>query len=263
MGVWDNKERLKIRAVKHTAKMEKEHTDEILDCIAKTVIYPPQTIGRIWPDWDRSSRIKVIETDTVSALFSDCVSDTTILNFSSYKNPGGMFYEGSSAQEEMLCHESFLYNVLREFSEPFYEQNIKQLNRALYKNNLLFSPHVLFMRDEKRCYANVITCAAPNKKTAQKYQWVSDMEVNNVMRERIRRILYVAYINGTSRLILGAYGCGVFGNDPYDVATMFKEELMREFDNCFDEIVFPIPGGENYRIFKEVFDKAANEESYV
>lgn len=263
MGNWNRKEELKKRAVEHTTKMEKEHAIEIQDCIAKTVIYPPQTIGRIWPDWDRNNRIKVMETDTVSALFSDCISNTTILNFSSYKNSGGMFYEGSSAQEEMLCHESFLYNVLKEFTEPFYEQNKKQLNRALYKNNLLYSPDVLFIRDDNRQYANVITCAAPNKEAAQKYQNVSNLEVNNAMRERIRRILYVAYINDTSRLILGAYGCGVFGNDPHDVATIFKEELMGEFDNCFDEIIFSIPGGENYRVFKAVFDRAEKEKSYV
>ena len=88
-----------------------------------------------------------------------------------------MFLAGSMAQEEAICHESILYNVLREFPK-YYEWNKKHLNKTLYLNRAIFSKNILFRRcnHEKvvEKYASVITCATPNKGTAQKYQNVSD-----------------------------------------------------------------------------------------
>ena len=48
----------------------------------------------------------------VKELFDEEKESICALNFASYKNPGGKFMDGSSAQEECLCHESILYEVL-------------------------------------------------------------------------------------------------------------------------------------------------------
>ena len=55
---------------------------------------------------------------------------------------------------------------------------------------------------------------------------VSRDKVNNCMKSRIQHLLYSALEQGAEILILGAFGCGVFKNDPYDVAKIFKEELL-------------------------------------
>ena len=153
----------------------------------------------------------------------------------------------------MLCHSSFLYNVLSEFDEDYYEFNRLSKNFALYTNRALYSPRVLFVRDNEEVYADVITCAAPNKYTAQKYCGKSDFDCNSAMVERIHFMLDVAKEENVNTLILGAWGCGVFGNDPEFVANAFKKELEEYYTDDFENIIFAIPGGTNYMVFKRVF----------
>ena len=88
-----------------------------------------------------------------------------VLNFASFKHPGGGFINGSMAQEEALCHESTLYNVIADdtFSR-FYNYNNHHLNRGMYHNRAIYSPNIAFTgeNDEIVAYADVITCACPN-----------------------------------------------------------------------------------------------------
>ena len=108
----------------------------------------------------RSLPISVIiaPTDTVSAIFqytSEQDGKIAALNFASYKHPGGMFIKGSSAQEESLCHASFLYNVLKEFEDSYYKENRKNLNRSLYTNKALYSPNIKFFNKTSKSLISV------------------------------------------------------------------------------------------------------------
>ena len=163
-----------------------------------------------------------------------------------------MFLNGSKAQEECLCHESFLYNVLSQFVLEFYDWNNRHKNKALYLNRGLFSSGVWFFRENSHVECSVITCAAPNKSAAQKYQNVSDEENTRVLRSRIKFVLDMAKDNNINTLILGAYGCGVFGQDATEVANIFKEYLTTTH-KCFDTVVFAVPSGRdgNYEKFAE------------
>ncbi len=61
------------------------------------------------------------------------------------------------------------------------------------------------------------------------------------MRNRIRNVLSAATSGGASVLVLGAWGCGVFRNDPTDMANNFRRVLYDEGRrNDFDLIVFAI-----------------------
>lgn len=137
---------------------------------------------------------------------------TAILNYASYKSPGGFFLEGSPAQEEALCHESNLYPILLAFDGTYYAW----LNKALYLNRAL----VVFERNDKQKKADVITCAAPNFRTAHRYQSVSKSENDRVLENRIHFMYQIAEENGVENLVAGAWGCGVFMQDPYTVATL-------------------------------------------
>ena len=254
---WTDKEKRAEQARKHTKEMQEKYELDIALSVMRTTMYKTnfQCVKNIE---DKDTEIIIEDLDTVSAgskYFVDDGSTMALLNFSSYKNPGGMFINGSKAQEECLCHESFLYNVLKEFVIEFYDWNNQHKNKALYLNRGLYSPSIMFLKNKKVFSCDVITCAAPNKSAAQKYQNVSDEENTEALRSRIKFVLDMAKDNCVDTLILGAYGCGVFGQDPTEVASIFKEYLETTH-KCFDKVVFAIPKGRdgNLDAFRKVFE---------
>lgn len=250
---WREKEERESRALVHTKYMDTKYSEEIKNCISNTRMYRGNDINII-NSVGSTNDITIEPLDTVSAIIKYKDYDNlAALNFSSYKNPGGMFLKGSKAQEECLCHSSFLYNVLREFQTHFYDKNCNDKNRAMYRDNALFSPHIIFEKDIKVAQSAIITCAAPNKFAGQKYAGVTDSENYKVLKNRIKFVLDVAADNEVKTLILGAYGCGVFGQDPNEVSCLFKEYLN---NYAFDKVVFAIPIGNNrnFESFRKVFD---------
>lgn len=261
MNPWRNKDQNKIQAQKHKEECEKLYADEIKQCIEESKVYIFGH-GRAIPDFKikKSVNTEIIldDTDSVSAIYNCNVDEiVAVLNFASYKNPGGMFLKGSMAQEEALCHESILYNVLsaQRFQDEFYGPNHNRLNKAMYGDDLIYSRDVLFI-DEKagNTYADVITCAAPNAGTASEICHVKPEIIKANLKSRIQHVLYIALKNDIDVLILGAYGCGVFKNDPYDVAAIFKDELDTTFKGAFEKVIFAIPNSKsnNYKAFQDI-----------
>jgi len=247
---WAEKENRAIQAKKHTEEMEQKYQKQIITSAKETMRYNPEF--SIFVRNPGNISYEVIDMDSVQAVIKYAKNHrAAVLNFSSYKNPGGMFLKGSKAQEECLCHKSFLYNVLTR-QESFYEWNNQHKNKALYLDRGLYSPNILFFSGEEEVFCDVITCAAPNKSAAQKYQSISDTENTEALRSRIRFLLDIAYDQEVEILILGAYGCGVFGQDPIEVASIFKEYL-KEYN--FKKVIFAIPKGKNgnYEAFKRTF----------
>lgn len=265
---WNDKEKRADRAKKWTQLMERRYQKEIEGSANRTMEYSGPFSDDIALSLkvshpDRMPEITVIDAGVTEAIVSEHQllgngGSIAALNFASFKEPGGMFLAGSRAQEECLCHTSFLYNVLRQ-KILFYEWNRKHLNRALYKDRMLYTPDVLFFENGNPDInavgvpCDVITCAAPNKSAAQRNCHVSDEENHEALESRIRFLLQAAQIHAADVIILGAYGCGVFGQDPVEVAEIFKNELR---GSCFAKAVFPIPrkGGDgNYEAFAKVF----------
>lgn len=153
---WENRDERKERAYLHTKNMAYVFSDHIEQCVRNTKLYDDtNTFDELNPVLTRE--VSVVDLDTVSAIFRYKRKEkrTAILNFASYKNAGGMFLQGSSAQEESLCHASFLYNVLSEFKD-YYAWNDKHKNRALYENRALYSPDVVFTNDSVGTLCDVI-----------------------------------------------------------------------------------------------------------
>lgn len=252
MNYFEGKEKRIIKAEKHTEEMWKNYKDEIYNCVLKTKRYSDRFFVSVKRD-DKKQNITLTDGDSVSAVFNHQKGKVCVLNFASYKNPGGMFLRGSKAQEECLCHESFLYNVLSELDD-YYTSHFQTLNRSLYTNDALYTPNIRFFRDNKNCLADVITCAAPNYKAASKYHNVSKFENLSVLKDRTRFVLDVASEEQVDTLILGAWGCGVFGQDPTEVAECFMNELKKHQD--IENIVFAVidKNFENYKTFEKVIN---------
>lgn len=252
---WGEKVKKAQIAKIHTKIMENKYSTEISDCIKKTKIYDGE-------QWNLENLLKttlcdtkgtIVDLDSVSAIFKQAKGKTAVLNFADYKHPGGCFLDGSMAQEESLCHSSFLYNVLKEFSD-YYKYNNQHLNRSLYKDRALYSSDVIFELNGDTKVCDVITCAAPYKAAAQTYCKVSDEENTKALKSRIKFVLDIAEDNNVETLILGAYGSGVFRQNPNEVASVFRDTLNK-YNYHFKKVIFAIPKGKNnnFNCFKKVF----------
>lgn len=238
-------------------KMEEEHQKLIQSSISKTIIYD-EFDHLFYPiSNNQSPAIEVVDLDTVSAImqYQDS-SKMAALSFASYKNPGGGFLKGSLTQEETLCQKSFLYNVLNHFYQDYYVENRQNLNYSLYKNRALYTPNIYFYSNHQIGLCDIITCSAPNFSAARKHPQV-DLQINDEeLLSRIKFIIDIAATNKIETLILGAFGCGVFGQNPTKVAEMMKNLLRQKYP--FKKVIFAIPksnGNDNYDAFKEKFER--------
>jgi uncharacterized protein (TIGR02452 family) len=168
------------------------------------------------------------------------------LNFASAKNPGGGFLTGAQAQEEALARASALYPCLQAAPE-YYEKN--RANRsAIYLDLVIFSPLVPFFRSdagtllEKPVLASVITAPAPNRGAVVQNERQNLPLVETALRRRAEMVLHVAQARGVESLVLGAWGCGVFRNDPAQVASIFGKLIKPpgRFSGVFRDVLFSV-----------------------
>jgi uncharacterized protein (TIGR02452 family) len=247
---WSNRNTNAKTAKQHTEDMEKKYPNEITECVKKSIVYggpdraPKNTESSAQPTFTFDN------IDSVAAAEKYANGKTAILNFASYKNPGGKFLDGSIAQEECLCHASFLYNVLRKMT-GYYDYNNQHKNRALYTNRGIYTPDMIFTDGDKSFQADVITVPAPNKKAAQKYCDVDEAENLAHLHARIEFIRRIAEENNVTTLILGAFGCGVFGQEPRMVANAIDEIFKH---SSIKNVILAVPGkNENATTFRRIF----------
>lgn len=257
--IFKKKDERKRIAYRWEALMSKTFPEEIDRCISNSIIYDKKLVTLSYAlkwKYDETDMM-VVDMTTVDAIFEYCSDGvyTAALNFASYKYPGGGFISGSNAQEESLCHHSILYNVLQEFDDNFYGPNRQNTNNGAYADNMIYSKDVLFVSDDlsKKVCCDIITCAAPNLKAMTERGPERGVPIYLFMTSRIDHILFNAYENGATNLILGAFGCGVFGNDPNMVAKIFHSLLTTKYKGCFKTVVFAIPKGPNYEAFNRCF----------
>ncbi|MEZ5427196.1 MAG: TIGR02452 family protein [Pyrinomonadaceae bacterium] len=190
-------------------------------------------------------------------------ADPFVLNFASAKNPGGGFLGGAQAQEESLARSSALYPCLIEHIEMYkYNRGRKS---CLYSDWMIYSPQVPVFRNDDGSLlqtpylATFLTSPAVNAGVVRQREPKNVGRIEDVSRERARKFLRRASENGHRILILGAWGCGVFQNDPEMIARIFAELLKGEFAGCFERVIFAIydrtPTKRVYKIFDEVCGK--------
>lgn len=237
------------QARQHHDLMLRRYPNEILDSFQTTVVVTGSEKLTHKPNvW--ATKIILEPTGSVEALFNRAKGHCCILNFASFKRPGGGFLAGSLAQEESLCHSSTLYEVISKFENTFYQENLHYLNGSLYSNRMLYSPGIVFEQNAKRAKASVITCAAPNRAASK----ASSKENTECLSSRIHAMFTLAEVMKVDTFIVGAWGCGVFGQNPTEVAQLMQRRA-KEFTG--DTVVFAVPPGRsnNYQLFKMVLQQ--------
>ncbi|MEI7910594.1 MAG: TIGR02452 family protein [Verrucomicrobiota bacterium] len=78
-----------------------------------------------------------------------------------------------------------------------------------------------------------------------------------LLRQRIHRVLAIAKAYQYETLVLGAWGCGAFNNDPKRAAANFREALESDFRGAFSDIIFAVtdwsPQRRNLGAFRDAF----------
>ena len=185
---------------------------------------------------------------------------TCVHNFASATNPGGGVVNGSSAQEEALCRCSTLYFNLnvREMWDGFYSPH-REARDPLHNDDIIYSPDVVVFKSDTAYprtlpeaewrKLDVITCAAPNLRERPSNRMnmgdgdvrveISAADLQTLHERRLRRIFDVAALNGAEAIVLGAFGCGAFRNDPKVVAAA-ASKVVAEYRHAFRAIEFAV-----------------------
>ena len=226
--------------------------------------------------YDEPARVTVSKKRSFEAAEGYKGNKVVVHNFASASNPGGGVVKGSSAQEECLCRCSGLYFSLNtpEMWNGFYTPH-RNKHDPLHNDDIIYTPDVtVFKSDtavptlvpENEWYdVDIITCAAPNLRENPGNAYnpgdgnvskkISDKELLLLHEKRLRRILEVAVMKGRDTIILGAFGCGAFENNP-EVVALANKNVIKDYLHAFRNIEYAVycspRDDRNYRIFERV-----------
>lgn len=234
----------------------------------KDVVYPTLTESN-----SKKAKIIISKSKTFDAARKYTEGRTAVLNFASATTPGGGVTKGSSAQEESLCRCSTLYPTLTNERcwKEFYLPHRENLN-PLHNDDIIWIPDVVVFKDDD-CNKldrnewkeiSVITCAAPNlrEKNVDIFNVdeplkkpITDKELFDIHYKRAMKIFAVAAKKQIENLVIGAFGCGAFKNDPCVVAKAWKKAIEDfNYPMIFEFAIYDSKYSNNYEVFKKVFE---------
>ena len=207
------------------------------------------------PPYTEKAQVVVSRLRSFEAAAKYPGQKVAVLNFASSTSPGGGVENGASAQEECLCRVSTLYPCLKTKTawDKFYGPHRAAPN-PLHNDDLIYTKDVVVLKDDDYhplatpFSVDVITCAAPNLRDIPSNRYnrhdgdavhISPEKLLELHLNRARKILSAAAANGAEVLILGAFGCGAFRNDPAVVAAAYQQALP-QFLNHFKTVEFAV-----------------------
>lgn len=261
-----------IRIFNDTLKQCRENeklAQSVQESITNTVLYKADDYPEIKRKSDNSCRIEVTRERTIESaknlhkIYPD--KKICILNFASAVNAGGGVVLGATAQEESICRCTTLYPCLstKDLQKGYYNPHRIGLNFC-YTDACIYTPDIVVMKSDALHPESIpenewfcidaLTCAAPNLSTA----WIPQNKLYEIHKKRGAHILSIAAANGTDILVLGAFGCGAFRNNPETVSKAYID-ILPDFMGYFSEIRFAVYSShehsKNYNAFTKIPEK--------
>jgi len=219
-------------AIEHTKILSPEELDMSAEILNSTDNESPSI----------NTTIEVVNEKTNQAakrLLDNGKNNIVILNFANGHTPGGGFLGGATAQEETLCKCSGLYECLRN-KPKYYCTNIVEYPEYC-NHDIIYSPNVPFFRTDdmklvdQPYLLSVISSPAPNLFRIKNPDY---RLIHKLIQQRIEYILLTAHVNNHKNIILGAWGCGAFGNNAQQIANIFKRTI--EDMNWFKHVCYAV-----------------------
>jgi uncharacterized protein (TIGR02452 family) len=229
--------------------------DEVIDiaaelrrAVAGTLSYPPDAALPQFDAIDKPTAFEIVNETTLSAAerLARRGLRPVALNFASAKHPGGGFLGGAIAQEESLCRSSGLYACIN--GNPMYAFHARTTG-GFYTNYAIYSPDVpVFFTDAGNPLPEPYPCSFITSPAVNAGRFLDGSakrlaEVHEEMSRRIEKVLTIAAGHGHDTAVLGAWGCGVFQNDPEEIAELFRDALDGPFRGVFARVVFAVLDG--------------------
>lgn len=217
-----------------------------------------------------NTRLRILGQDVREQIFNPEYMNKRIgiMNFANAFTPGGGFLLGANAQEEAICRSSYLYPELLKIPE-FYDISTLESKHGLATSMLIDSKNVKFIANHHDKYVpvnkqksvQVITVAAPDCNYMNMTHKSNQKKVHKELKTRMTMTLRQMKKNQDDVVILGAFGCGIFKNNPETVASIWKELLSSpEFKNSFEIIIMAMYNKDcNYQTFRHVFKNKHNK----
>lgn len=215
--------------------------------------------------------IRVVPDDTIDAATRLAATSpgskrpVCILNMANAKSAGGGWKHGALAQEEAICYRTSLSCSLKHGFYPLPETGgIFSPRILVIRENMKDGHKLVDLREPKNLpLLSVVSVAAvclprtqPDNQGRQRYVSGADARL---MEEKMRVILRIAVRNGHRQIVLGAFGCGAFGNPREEVARMWRSVFAdSEFSGgWWQDVVFAVMDdqrGPNFLAFQKVLD---------
>lgn len=198
------------------------------------------------PSQQQETVVQVLQLDTLDAVRQIARSGALAagetvcaLIFASDTNPGGSSTASNvGTQEESICRRSTLNVVQRQLAYP-----IPGLGTA-------YIPHVQALMEDGVVQLAAV-CAA--LRSCFSSGTGPEPKEEEFVKSKVRSVLDTAILHGHRFLVLGAWGCGAFGNPTDAIARLFKEVLRtKRYRGAFVHVVFAVQHRKQFAVFQEV-----------
>ncbi|KAF2873495.1 hypothetical protein BDV95DRAFT_473497, partial [Massariosphaeria phaeospora] len=262
----------------------KRRQESIEENLSQLSLQPPQPSSPT-PEL----KIRILATDTLTAAQTLKFSATKhnsnkkhlnicILNMASPLRPGGGVLSGATSQEEFLCARTTLLPSLK---ESFYR---------LPELGGIFTPNVLVFRSAgplgsaksrlgpgERYWVDVVSAGMlrfPELEGGEEETRRLGKNDREAVEKKMRAVLRIACQKEAKKLVLGAWGCGAYGNPVTDIAQAWRKVLDGETNsgkksknvsdverwNGVEEVIFAVSNEKMAAEFAKAFGKGIEVE---
>lgn len=187
---------------------------------------------------EKNTVFLLTENELMAQMFAvyEKGKNIAVLDHADYKQAASHYLLGAEGVEETLCHHSNLYDILTKEMGDYFKYNRKHLNKGLYEDRGFYIKDVEFFYNNQKATFNVLGATAPNN--AMQFKKFTQEENKKALYSRIDFILSVAALNDVDILVVGPFGCSVYGQKVESVITIFKELLTNKYANEFEKVYF-------------------------
>lgn len=224
---------------------------------------------------DHKIKVEVVNCNTLDAAAMFSIKTKTrvlILNLASDMKPGGGWKKWSIAQEEECFKPtSYFFNIEPVVKEAYPDlslgDKIKERTAPMSIEGAVYCPDVYWFRGNmeedyeifkwsEHAFVDFVAVPALRHPPLDKHGKMSEND-RNITLEKMRTVFDVAVAHGYKSLVLGAMGCGVYKNNPEEIAALFKQVINEYNNTCISNICFAIlqtsSRSPNFDIFSKVF----------